>query len=112
MVEKIREWPTAHVIDAEGEYVLRDPVRINDAELDVEQIRGLEMGEGGRSYSDAKARSVFVRRASDGANRTQFGRKEGFSVRHVSESSIDQRLTPKPGPVRRAIPRNYFAQAT
>jgi hypothetical protein len=32
-------------------------------------------------------------------------------VRHVSES-LDQRLTPKPGPVRRAIPRNYFAQAT
>jgi hypothetical protein len=55
LVEKIREWPTAHLIDAEGEYVLRDPVRINDAELGVEQddadrerveqIRGLEMGE-------------------------------------------------------------------
>src|SRR4029077_9138859 len=47
-----------------------------------------ERTEGGGSYSDAKASSVFVRRASDGANRTQFGREEGFSVRHVSESSI------------------------
>jgi hypothetical protein len=55
LAEKIREWPTTRLIDAEGERVLRDAVRVNDAELGVEhddadrerieQIRGLEMGK-------------------------------------------------------------------
>ena len=89
MAKKIREWPTTCLIDAEGERVLRGAVRVNDAELGVEHDDAdrkridrsagskWESTEGG-SHSNAKTRSAFVRRASGGANRTQFGRKGGF----------------------------------
>src|SRR4029077_18096151 len=79
------EWPTAHLIDAEGEYVLRDPVRINDAEVGVEQdadererveqIRGLEMGE------DRGRRVVLRRQGQLRVCPSRERRRESNSVR-------------------------------